>query len=165
MEAAGLSLDKQPFIFSEIVQELVHSFTLSVQEKNIRIRCANCENNSWIAADIHMMERVVQNLLINAVKYTPQNGSILVELENQAGDLVFRITNQSESIAPGIMEWLNDNDAESFNMRPQNHGLGLVIVKKILQLHRFPLTVGFQRGAGNIISFRMPVNNPVLSRT
>ena len=160
MESAGMKLQKQPFVFSEIVQELVHSLSLTAHEKKIAIRCVDCENTSWIHADIHMMERVVQNLLTNALKFTPENGQILIQLRNLPNQLVFEISNQGESMPENLFSWLNDHSSDASNTRPYDHGLGLVIVKTILQLHHFPIEAGFMEGMGNSISFHMPVTNP-----
>jgi signal transduction histidine kinase len=161
MESAAVSLQKQPFIFSEIVQEFIHSFALTAQEKKIIIKTVDCENAAWIHADIHMMERVIQNLLTNALKFSPDQGQILIQLRNQHNELIFEISNQGEPMRGALIAWLNDNKPDASNTRPHNHGLGLVIVKTILHLHHFPMEAGFFEGPGNRISFRMPVTNPV----
>ncbi len=163
MESAGLNLEKQPFVFSEIVQELVHSFSLATEEKKILIECINCEYTAWIYADIHMMERVIQNLLTNAIKFTPENGQIFISLNKDAGELIFLISNEGEAMSGPLLGWLEDNKTDSSSSRPHNHGLGLVIVKTILQLHNFPIKAEFKIDTGNIISFRMPITNPALS--
>ncbi len=157
MEAAGLALEKQPFVFSEIVQEFIQSVSLIAAQKNIALTISNGENAAWISADIHMMERVVQNLLTNAIKFTPENGRIHVDLITEPRVLVFRITNSGEAMSPSLIIWLNNNKTESFVNRPYLHGLGLVIVKATLQLHHFPLEAAYISGTGNRISFRMPV--------
>jgi signal transduction histidine kinase len=161
MESAAMRLQKQPFVFSEIVQEFVHSFSLTAQEKKIAISSVDCENAAWIKADIHMMERVVQNLLNNALKFTPQGGQIRIQLKNLHNELIFEISNQGEPMAESLLDWLNDNKPDASNTRPHSHGLGLVIVKTILQLHHFPMEARFIEGFGNSIVFRMPVTNPV----
>jgi signal transduction histidine kinase len=163
MESAAMILQEQPFVFSEIVQEFVHSFSLTAQEKKIAISSVDCENAAWIKADIHMMERVVQNLLTNALKFTPENGQIRIQLTSRQNELIFEISNQGEPMAENLLAWLNDNKSDASNTRPHSHGLGLVIVKTILQLHHFPMEAGFIEGIGNRIAFRMPVTNPVSS--
>ena len=160
MESAAMKLQKQPFVFSEIVQELVHSLSLTAHEKKIDVRCVDCENTTWIYADIHMMERVVQNLLTNALKFTPENGQILIQLKNLQSQLIFEISNQGERMSENLFSWLKENKPDASNTRPYNHGLGLVIVKTILQLHHFPIEAGFIEGIGNSIAFQMPVTNP-----
>jgi len=163
MESAALKLQKQPFIFSEIVQELVYSLSLKAREKKISITCVDCENTSWIYADIHMMERVIQNLLTNALKFSPENGEITIQLKNVQGQLVFEITNHGEPMSVTLLAWLNDNKSDASATRPHSHGLGLVIVKTILQLHQFSLEAGFMPGTGNRFAFRMPLADPVSS--
>ena len=160
MEAAGLAPEKQPFVFSEIVQEFIHSITLTAMEKKISLTISNGEDISWISADIRMMERVVQNLLTNAIKFTPEGGDISISLINESGELIFQITNSGEDMSASVFQWLNDDKRESSVNRPYHHGLGLVIVKTTLQLHHFPIEAGYVPNAGNRISFRMPVNNP-----
>jgi len=160
MEAAGLAPEKQPFVFSEIVQEFIHSITLTAMEKKISLTISNGENISWISADIRMMERVVQNLLTNAIKFTPEGGDISISLINESGELIFQITNSGEAMSASVFQWLNEDKRESSVNRPYHHGLGLVIVKTTLQLHHFPIEAGYVPNAGNRISFRMPVNNP-----
>ena len=163
MESAAMQLQKQPFVFSEIVQELVHSLSLTAHEKKITIRCVDCENTTWIHADIHMMERVIQNLLTNALKFTPEYGQILIQLKNLQNQLVFEIANQGSPMSGNLLAWLNDNKSDASNTRPYNHGLGLVIVKTILQLHHFPMEARYTQGIGNSIAFQMPVTNPASS--
>jgi signal transduction histidine kinase len=161
MESAGMNLQKQPFVFSEIVQEFIHSSSLTAQGKKIEIQCVDCENAAWIHADIHMMERVVQNLLTNALKFTPEHGKIRIHLKNRQNELFFEISNQGDPMSDALLGWLNDNKPDASNTRPHSHGLGLVIVKTILQLHHFPMEAEFIEGTGNRITFRMVVTNPV----
>jgi signal transduction histidine kinase len=160
MEAAGLVLEKQPFVFSEIVQEFIHSVTLTAMEKKISLAIMGGENASWISADIRMMERVVQNLLTNAIKFTAEAGQISISLISEPGELIFQITNSGEAMKASLFQWLSTDKRESSVNRPYHHGLGLVIVKTTLQLHHFPIEAGYVPNAGNRISFRMPVNNP-----
>ena len=160
MEAAAGVLDRQPFVFSEIVQEFIHSASLSAAKKNISITISHGENASWISADIHMMERVVQNLLTNAIKFTPDNGRIAVSLISGSGALIFRITNSGDAMNDSLFQWLNNRLAEPYANRPYHHGLGLVIVKTTLQLHHFPIEAEYEPVEGNRISFRMPVIMP-----
>ena len=61
-----------------------------------------------------------------------------------------------------LLGWLEDNKTDSFSSRPQNHGLGLLIVKTILQLDNFPIKAEFKIDVRNVISFRMPITNPAL---
>ena len=70
-----------------------------------------------------MMERVIQNLLANAIKFTPENVQICISLNNQAGELIFLISNEGEATSGLLLGWLEDNKTDSSSSRPHNHGL------------------------------------------
>lgn len=164
MESPGMELDWQPFIFSEIVLEFVHSASLAAAEKQIMLDASQCVNAYWIRADIHMMERVIQNLLFNAIKFTPENGHITISLGNQNDELIFQISNNGEPLPNQLMKWLQEHEGDQDSKRPLSRGLGLVIVKTILQLHGFPMHVIYDEITGNTISFRMPIYQMSLNR-
>jgi signal transduction histidine kinase len=163
IESPALTLNVQPFIFSEIVQEFVHSAQLTASEKGIKIVCINCEDPSWVSADIHLMERVIQNLLDNALKFTTNSGEITIGLVKQHEFLIFEIKNTGNPIPSPLLEWLNNNEMLFPSSRPNTRGLGLIILKTILQLHKFPLKVESIKEVENIFSFQMPVSNPSAS--
>ena len=157
MESVAFMPNKEPFVFSEILQEIVHESLSSAQEKNIQIDSSNSQDASWIFADVGMMERVIQNLVVNAIKYTPQNGSIKVSLEKDSGMLIFKIQNSGQILNQQMIHWFNDlKDTNLLSNRPANKGLGLVIVKKILQLHDYKCEVAAQDLTNTFIIY-MPV--------
>jgi signal transduction histidine kinase len=157
MEAAEFVPKKEPFIFSEIVHEIIHASSSSALEKNIEIDCSVCESTSWIFADIGMMERVVQNLLINAIEYTPQNGFIKVSLTSHNFQLTFTIENSGESLSAELLEWFNQSGEAYKNKRHSSRGIGLTIVKKILHLHQYSFKAETIDRATNRFTITMPV--------
>ncbi len=157
MESADFTPQKEPFIFSDILQEHINAYASSFSEKNITMDCRQCNNPSWVVADVGMMERVVQNILVNAVKYTPFNGSIRVQLSNEADNLVLFVQNSGDPISPAILQWINAKEgAPNSTAKPSKTGFGLLIIKKIVQLHQFAFEVASDPGKGNMFTLRMP---------
>ena len=72
MESASFEAHREPFVFSEMMQEVLRATDVSG-----RIRLVNGRDGSWIVADVSMMERVVQNLFVNALAYTPAGAATL----------------------------------------------------------------------------------------
>ena len=160
MESVSFVPSKEPFVFSEILQEIVHESLSAAQEKNIKIDSSNSEDASWIFADVGMIERVIQNLVVNAIKHTPQNGSIKVSLEKDSGMLIFKIQNSGQILNEQMINWFNNpKDTNLLSNRPANTGLGLVIVKKILQLHQFRHAV-LRTDNGNTFIICIPMQSP-----
>jgi signal transduction histidine kinase len=141
MESVNFVPVKEPFIFSEILQEVIAGAELQARQKNITIHCLNCEDPAYIKADAGMMERVVQNLLENAVKYTDLNGSISITLSQEKNQLLVGITNNGPQLPPELIEWIN-TEGDVLAKRPAQTGLGMALVKQILKLHDFSIAAG-----------------------
>jgi signal transduction histidine kinase len=158
MEAVEFKPKKEPFVLSEIVQESINTFQLMASEKKVNFSCVQCLYHVWVNADISMMERVVQNLSENALKSTPENGSIKASLAVDDKDLIFKIENTGEALPEDLLQWINnfENQQGVSYKRPDKLGLGLLIVQKILGLHNSSLVAYTQNGT-NIFTFRLPV--------
>lgn len=137
MESVNFTPHKEPFVFSEILQETIRGAEFQAKKKSIQIICENCEDNTLINADISMSERVVQNLLENAVKYTNQGGNIKIQLLKTPDQLLLKLENTGSPLPPAILNWVNNPDEENALKRPKGAGLGLALVKRILKLHGF----------------------------
>jgi K+-sensing histidine kinase KdpD len=162
IESTEFKLQKEPFVFSEIVQETVNTFQLRAKEKNINLKCTQCQYHVWVNADISMMERVIQNLIENAVKNTPENGIIKVALWVENNNLIFNVENAGNPLSEGLIYWINEKDKNQAGReaRPSQLGLGLLIIKKILSLHDSSLKAQVIDDSINILSFDLPIYKP-----
>jgi len=159
MESASFEMRREPFVFSEILQEVVRG-----RGWNDQVECQNCEDVSYVNADISMMERVLQNLVANAVAYTREGGRVFIrldrvggEVEGEGEELIFRIENQGEPLTAELLGWINGEGWISGEARPKKPAIGLAIVRKILALHKFPFRVEVLPGNINRFSFSMPI--------
>ncbi len=96
----------------------------------------------------------------NALKSTPEAGSVQVAITVEAQELIFTIQNTGEPLAQDLVQWINNFRSEGslLNSHPAKLGLGLLIVQNILLLHNSTLKTQFQNGI-NIFTFRIPVYN------
>ncbi len=159
LDASDARPEEEPFIFSEILQEITNSFSMSAAQKNIRLTCVGCNEVIWIKGDIKLMERVLQNLIGNAIKNTPDNGQITIELKQQNGQLTALFKNDGKPLSQVLLRWINsDEKANALQSQAKPHaGLGLMIVKRILELHRSKLMAESKAEEGNLFSFNLPV--------
>lgn len=159
MESAGFEPRKEPFLFSDILLENINAYAASLSKKNIFVHCDGCNNSSWVLADVSMMERVIQNLLVNALKYTPENGSLKIELTTKNKELVLRIQNSGKPINEDVQQWINARNSEfEIKTKPSQTGFGLLIIKKIVQLHGFTFDVFTSLKEGNCFTLKIPLH-------
>lgn len=158
MDAVEFKPHKEPFVLSEIVQEAITIFQLMASEKKVSLKCSQCLYHVWINADISMMERVVQNVVDNALNSTPEGGSIRAGMWVEENELIFKIENDGPPLPGDLLKWINHFKVEDAlsEERPQKLGLGLLIVQKILHLHQTSLKAYVENGS-NIFTFRIPV--------
>ena len=112
-----------------------------------------------VLADIRLIERVFENLLENALRYTPEYGHIVVALKSQESGVQVTISDDgsgiSEEVLPHIFDrFFHSNEGTQQDM--QSTGLGLAIVKRSLELHDTAISVSSKLKKGTEFSFSLP---------
>jgi signal transduction histidine kinase len=153
LDTKEASLQREPFILADLVTEVFSKFQLLVQSKHIAFECINCDLTTPCYADISLMERVIQNLVENAVSYTPESGFIQLELENKGQLISVSVLNSMPELSEPVWAYMTG----SASARPPNVGLGLLIVRKILSLHQTELSVERLTDDTVCFSFTLPV--------
>ena len=156
MESISFEPKREPFMLSELVQEVANAFHNTAQERSIKIDCMDCEDDAYIEADVSMIERVMQNLLANAVAYSKEGTTVFVSLKRAEGQLLCLIENTSAALPPALLNWVTDEAESSHAPLPQMPALGLSIVRRILHIHQYPLTVSCTGGT-IVFQFSMQV--------
>lgn len=150
VEAVTTEPQREPFMFSEVLLETVHSFRGRAAERGIRMDCTKCEDHAFINADIRLMERVIQNLVINAIQHSPEGSRVEISLQREESELLFIIQNTGEPLPHDLVQWLNTGEESLAHPRPAKPSIGLMIVKRIVHLHGYRLEV---RSAGDAVVF------------
>ena len=137
IEANTFKLDKVKIPLSRLMKRTVNSLQLQAEENNLTMTLDTAMAMGFVECDPRKMERVILNILRNAVKFTPPNGSIEVVLcSNPQDDNMFCISITDSGI--GIPEEHIHNVTERY-FRVGEHvdgtGLGLAISKDIIELH------------------------------
>ncbi|RYU89600.1 GHKL domain-containing protein [Mucilaginibacter terrigena] len=146
LESVEFKAQREPFVIAEVMKEIVTSWVLPAEAKHIKLECLGCEGSYMIFADVSMLEKVIRNLMGNAVSYTPENGFIKVELHKKSTDLILQFSNSGPKVPADLIEWINRTDKGSGILkRPARSGLGLAIVKRILELHDYEFAITTNR--------------------
>ena len=160
LEARETKPNLEPFSIAEIVQDILQKNKVIAEKKNIDLSVDFPYNLPLVHADIGMMERVIQNLLDNALKFTTENGKVLIILSLHTNEVLVEIQDTgygiSESELPNIFDRYHRNQ-RSVQKENEGLGLGLAIVKRILEVHNLEINVRSTEGKGTIFSFNIPV--------
>lgn len=132
---------KLNFINYEIVS-LVEDITLSivpyVESKNITVLFDTYVEELVIKCDPESLERVILNLLSNAVKFSNENGNITVLLDANKDFVIIKVKDDGIGISPEVSDYVFERFAQedkSFNRKKEGSGIGLSLVKSLVELH------------------------------
>ncbi len=150
----------EAFSMSELIQDVSMEFKLLAQQRNIALKIDILPGNTDVLADIGLMQRVLENLIGNAIKHTPKNGRVLLKLKQNSGKFKVIIQDTGRGISQQELPFIFDRlyrAENSSNYTQNSSGLGLAIVKKILELHQTQIKVISQLEKGTQFSFRLPI--------
>jgi two-component system, sensor histidine kinase len=165
IESGKLTLDLQPVNLREIVQSTVEVNRIFASDKKITINFEPDSEAHRVWIDAHKMEQVVTNLLTNAIKYSHPNTTITITLRQDADVVVLSVTDQGVGIAPDELHKLFTPfgvTSVKATAGEKSTGLGLVIVKKIVEGHQGSLGVDSTVGVGSTFSVILPTSKPLV---
>lgn len=160
LEAKQTVPHPEPFSISELVQDIGQKYLIHAEKKGITFRCTFPKDLPLIVADIAMIDRVIQNLVDNALKFTPSGGTVGIELRRLSDAVDVKISDTGYGILPEDIPHIFDryNKGSQKNvLQNDGAGLGLAIVKKILEVHNLTIDVYSTVNEGTAFSFKLPV--------
>ena len=164
MDVGRIALNLQPFGLGPLLEQIVTALRSELEKKGLKLTAEIEPGLPPVIADREKLSAVLENLIINALKFTPEGGRITVSA-SRAGSAarasaLIRVTDTGVGIAP-------DQIAKIFNRFHQvdtsttrrfgGVGLGLAIVKSILEAHGTSVTVESEVGRGTTFGFVLPV--------
>ncbi|MBI5197792.1 MAG: HAMP domain-containing protein [Nitrospirae bacterium] len=157
----------EPFSLGELVQDVTQKFHLSSEKKQIRLQTHFRADLPFVRADIGLIERALDNLLDNALRYTPQGGTVTLSIDQEnrqeTGKLVVRVSDTGCGIPPDEIPRIFDRFYRVQRNTPgetQGAGLGLAITRRIVELHGSPIGVESTLHSGTTFTFSLPVYTP-----
>ena len=156
LDAREIEPKLERFKLAELVQDNVQRFQLRAMEKGVRLRADFDPDLPPVRADIGLMERALENLIDNALRFTPAGGSVSLELREDPNRLEVRVIDTGCGIfaddLPHIFDrhWRSRSGSATVS---EGAGLGLAITRRILELHDTGLEISSAPGVGTTASF------------
>lgn len=159
LESAPMDLSPEPFDPRELIQDICQKFTLAAEQKEIMLSQQFESSVPLVEADIALIERALENLIENALNYTPEKGSVSVSVSLET-EVVIRISDTGPGIPekdlPHIFNRFYRSGVPFSNKNKAHNGLGLAITARIIQLHGREIQVESSPGNGSCFSFSLP---------
>jgi signal transduction histidine kinase len=156
---AKLTLEQ--FRPAEIVQDVVQEFASIAEGRGIDCKLEGGVESAQIVGDISLFQRLVDNLVDNAVHHTPPDGKITVRLWADAAGIYLEVSDTGRGIERTDLDRIFKRYERGDTVgRVSGAGLGLAIVNRILELHRGSIVVDSEVGVGARFTVRLPLAGP-----
>lgn len=149
-----------------LMRKVTDSFLLIAEEKQIDFKIVTDYEELQIWVDRDKFEKIFFNLLSNAFKYTPPGKSVTVTIQSDDGNVILSVTDEGIGIDPGKQKSLFQRfeTLARYNILQPSSGIGLSLVRELVELHHGTIEVSSQPGNGSCFSVRFPARREVLEQ-
>lgn len=164
IENQEIELIKENFDINEMIRNILLSLETRIVEKNINMKVIFIQESSWVYADAQKIERVIYNLLDNAIKFTQEKQSITIQTTKSDEKINMLISDtgigMKEEDLKHIFERFYKADI-SRGKDKKGTGLGLAIVREIIKAHKETITVKSEVGVGTTFIFSLTISKEI----
>jgi two-component system OmpR family sensor kinase len=149
LDSEQVVIHPEPFALGDLVQDVVQEFGLEAQAKAISISAAVRADLPLVMADIGLMERVLRNLIENALRYTGREGAVTVSANAESAGVMVEVRDSGIGIPADELPRIFNRFyrvEKSRGLSEGSAGLGLAIAKRILELHGSSIAVESEPG-------------------
>ncbi len=161
IESGRLELKPTPGSIKALVEEKVRMYKTVAERKNIGTH-TEIEDVAEFSFDPHRIGQVLDNLLTNAIKYSPPGKQIYILLEQNGDSVRFSVRDEGPGISmedrDKLFKHFGKLDTKPTGDEP-SHGLGLAIARKMIEAHHGKIEVESTPGKGSTFRFEIPMGN------
>ena len=155
---AGLTPDMEPLNFTALIRDACELYQVLANDSGIELHC-HCDADVHIDGNRQFLQRLIGNLLDNAIKYTPAGGEVSIEQVMSDADVIVKV----RDTGPGIKEEDMPRIFERFYRGDQSRskpgtGLGLSLARAIVSAHLGSISVQRSINGGSLFTVRLPLH-------
>ena len=157
LDFKGVTLACESFSLAELASDIAQKFALAAGDAGVTLRSETSPRLPQVHADLGLIERVLDNLIDNALQHTPTGGEVRIAIAAVGDAVRVRVADTGSGISsddlPHVFErhWRGGKKA-----RESGAGLGLAIARRILELHGRTIEVDSELGRGTCFTFSLP---------
>ncbi|MGC9329958.1 MAG: sensor histidine kinase, partial [Candidatus Hinthialibacter sp.] len=158
IETGRIILEKTDIPFKTLIENILHENRPAAEQKQIQLSFDAEEGDYTLQIDGGKMERVVGELVSNAIKYTPENGTVDVHLSHDDQQVSLSVQDSGLGMTPDECEkiWDRFYRTTASQKFAKGSGLGLSIAKELVELHQGSIELISQQGQGTTFTLRLP---------
>ena len=156
LEAKQIEPSKEPFQVTDLLMDTVQKYELVAESKNIDLRIDSKAQVPLIFADISLVERVIQNIVDNALNYTPEGGAVVIHIASDKKDVRVSVSDTGPGIPEAEQALIFERYRKGDRRNRTGTGLGLAIAKKIMDLHQASIEVQSKLSEGSKFTLVFP---------
>lgn len=162
LESDGTTVDCEPFLLAELAQDVLQRFAAEAARRGVALGVDGCAGSGEVLADLPLVERVLANLVENALRHTPEGGRVTVQLAGDGGRTTVTVVDTGEGIPAEAMPQVLEHylHAPRVGDGGGHAGLGLAIAQRIAALHGSRLQLRSTPGSGTCVSFDLARTGP-----
>jgi signal transduction histidine kinase len=160
LDSASVTPNLETFSLPELVQDIAQEFQLESENKDISLSIDSQAGAAYTIGDIGLIQRVLENLVRNAIRFTPAGGEVTISIAERPESLAVAVSDSGPGIPDDDIPRIFDRFYRALDgeeARSDSSGLGLAIVKRILDLHGSRITVISKINAGTRFEFELPL--------
>jgi len=160
LDSTSATPNLEAFSLPELVQDVAQEFQLEAENKGVKMAIDLSTNTAFTVGDIGLIQRVLENLVRNAIRFTPDGGTVTLSIAERPQSVTVAVTDTGAGIPDSDIPRIFDRFYRAVHgeeARSESSGLGLAIVKRILDLHDSRITVESKIDAGTRFEFELPL--------
>jgi PAS domain S-box-containing protein len=154
LESGRVRLDMREVALGEFLRELLQRFAATIPAERVRLEVPD----ATVLADPAHLERIVMNLLANALKYSPPETPVLVRVEERPEEIILSVADEGIGIAPRDLPRVFERGFRTpeAQTRDEGSGLGLFIVRELVQAHHGRIWLESEPNQGSTFFVALP---------
>ncbi len=163
LEAPEARIRAEPFPINELASDVAQKFALKAEEKQISLVADLPQSMAFVDGDIALIERVLENLIENAIRHTPSGGQVRLAIAAASETVTTEVSDTGPGIAEADLPHLFDRFYQAGGDGSRSTGgagLGLAIAQRVIALHGGTIQAGNTDGGGARFRFPLPVASP-----
>ena len=166
METGSMRLEVCQVEMGALIKQYVETFQSLADSKGITLKFESIEEGILAFVDRDKLQKIVFNLVSNALKFTPEGGRVMVSLATEPEHVVIGVSDTGMGIPPDQLEKVFNRfyQVDGTHTREQEGtGIGLALTKELVELHHGEITVSSEPGRGSRFIVRLPLGKDHLS--